>query len=243
MDKNKILKLIKIANQKYPPIILIEGVSGVGKSHLIKEIQKTFPEKIIKVEHNPSSSPLAMKLIEWAKYNKLYLTPFALTCFYLIGQYEIMENLEKLDYLSNEIDLIILDRSVFISGFIYQGYNGGQGFVSCEKSLELLAETMKYFFKITAIFLLTGDTALIAERRRNAQNKKYKYIKDNFCDEESIFLEQECYIDFAKRIHNLNKNFPEPCFFDVSKENEKNNLLKNIKNIMLCRKEILDKYY
>lgn len=242
MDKDRILRLVEIANQKYPPIIMIEGVSGVGKSFLIKEIQNAFPSKNIKVQHNPSDSNLAMKLISWTKYNQLHLTPFTLTCFYLIGQYEIMENLNKSHYTSNKDDLFILDRSVFISGFICQGYNGGLGFEACEKSLELLTNAMQYFFKIDEIFLLTGEPSLIAERRKNAQKKEYK-VDNIFFDEESISLEQECYIDFAKKIHNLNKNFPEPKFFDVSKENEKKDLIENIEQIFTHREEILNRYY
>lgn len=242
MDRERILKLIDIANKKYPPVILIEGVSCVGKSFLIQEIKKHFPSKNILVQHNPSNSSLAMKLMNWAKFHVADLSPFALSCFFLIGQYELMESLQKMDYRETTLDLVILDRSVFISGFIYQGYNNGIGFEMCEKSIQLLCDAMDYFFKIDEIFLLTTDPQIILERRQEAKRKEYK-LNEKFFSKEEIILEQECYVEFVKKIHYLNKKFPEPHFLDIQIHEEKLNFLQKISFLMETRKEILEKYH
>jgi thymidylate kinase len=242
MDRERILKLIDVANKKYPPVILLEGVSCVGKSFVIKEIKKHLPSKKIFIQHNPSDSTLAMKLIHWAKFNKLHLSPFALSCFYLIGQYELMEHLHQMDYQNCQTDLVILDRSVFVSGFIYQGYNGGIGFEACEKSIQLLSDAMDYFFRIDKIFLLTADPKIISQRRKEVKKKEYKFDNE-FLSEENIYLEQECYIEFAKKINNLNKNFPEPNFFDITNDDERIDFLNEISLLIENREEILRKYH
>lgn len=242
MDRDRALKLIDIANKKYPPVILIEGVSSVGKSFLIKEIKKHLPSKKILVQHNPSDSTLAMKLINWVKFNKINVSPFALSCFYLIGQYELMEHLEQINYRDYHTDLVILDRSVFVSGFIYQGYNGGIGFEACEQSIQLLCDAMHYFCRIDEIFLLTADPQIILQRRHEAKKKEYK-LNERFCCEEDIMSEQECYIEFAKKIHNLNKNFPEPQFVDILNDDEKIELLQKISTLIETREEIIKKYH
>jgi thymidylate kinase len=242
MDRERILKLIDIANKKYPPIILIEGVSCVGKSFLIKEIKKHLPSKKILVQHNPSDSTLAMQLINWVKFNKMSLSPFALSCFYLIGQYELMEHLERVNYREPKTDLVILDRSVFISGFVYQAYNGGIGFEACEKSMQLLCDAMHYFFKIDEIFLLTADPQIILQRRHNAKKKEHKF-NEKFVCQDDITSEQECYIEFVKKIHTLNKNFPEPQFLNVETKEEKIDFLNKISTLIKAREKILEQYY
>jgi thymidylate kinase len=225
MDRERILKLIDIANKKYPPVILLEGVSCAGKSFLIEEIKAHLPSKKILVQHNPSDSTLAMKLINWVKFNKIDMSPFALSCLYLIGQYELMEHLQQIDYRNPKIDLVILDRSVFISGFIYQGYNGGIGFEACEKSMQLLCDAMDYFFKIDEIFVLITDPKTILQRREEAKKK-----------------EQECYIEFAKKINNLNKKFPEPQFLNTENKEEKMDFLKKVSSLIKMREQIIEKY-
>lgn len=242
MDRDRILKLIDIANKRFPPIVLIEGVSCVGKSFIIKRIKKELKSKKILVQHNPTDSALCMKLINWVKYNRCNLSPFALSCLYLIGQYELMEDLQKTEYREKNTDLVILDRSVFISGFIHQGYNGGLGLEACEKSLQLLSSAFDFFYKTDSIFLLTGNIETIAQRRREATGKDYKFDESQL-DLENIFLEQECYIDFAKKINCMSKNFPEPQFVNADVSEEIDDMIERIKLMIEIREEMLLRYH
>lgn len=213
MDKARCLQLFKIARAQYPPILCFEGVSCVGKSHAINFLKQSLNGKKILVHHNPSSSKLGLKLLDWVRKNSEFSNSFLLACFFLITQNDLYEDMQKISTL--EYDLIILDRMVFFSGIVHQGYNGGNGFVACEKSLQLLSLAMDFFFAIDKIFLLTDDPKTILNRRETQQNvKKYKSPPSE--NTQAIAQEQLCYIEFASKIHTINRKMPEPHILDMS---------------------------
>ena len=228
MDRERLLQLIKFS-RRTPPIVCIEGVSCVGKSYLIEKIKKKFPQKKILIQHNPTSSLTVLRLIEWLKCNPSCNTPFLLTCFFLIGQFELYEEMQKFSILN--YDLVILDRLVFLSGFVHQGYNSGLGFVACEKSLQLLALAMDFFYQIDRIFLLTDDVKTILNRRKNNSQKLHRIAEK--IHEDEIQAEQECYVEFAKRINNINQNFPEPDFFDMGKKDSMKAIFQIVESLFV----------